>query len=331
MPVLAPITATGLPRSVLESHRARDPVEAVLQEARDRVVVLGRGEQDRVRLTDLARAASPRTPGRRASRSSSNGGMSCRPSKISNSVPDGSSVAAARRSSVLCESRRRLPLMPRTRIGLRLCELELDRQLDLVAEREAALGQRRVPLEAVLGAVDLGLEGEADLGVAGDVLVRADVGAAATRRGCVLPLIVSSPSTTASSPSMRIEVDSKRISGYCSVSKKSGDWRCPARFSSLTTIVVGLTDAGRASRCRRRLPRAWRRSRRSGRGRSTTTMCFTAKPAVEWILSVSQLAGGELLVRTAGWWPSSRASLELGVRCVSLAVFRVVDRSPLTP
>ena len=50
------------------------------------------------------------------------------------------------------------PLMPRTRIGLRLGELELDDQLDVVGEGEAALGQRGVPVEAVGGAVDDGLE-----------------------------------------------------------------------------------------------------------------------------------------------------------------------------
>ncbi len=42
-------------------------------------------------------------------------------------------------------------------------QLELDDQLDLVGEREAALGQRRVPVEAVLGAVDDRLELDADL------------------------------------------------------------------------------------------------------------------------------------------------------------------------
>src|SRR4051795_10320795 len=107
--------------------------------------------------------------------------MSFRPSYSSNSTPDGSSVAAARRSSVLCESRRRLPDMPSTRIVLRLClrQLELDDEVHVVRQREAALGERGVPLEAELRAIDDRLEVDADLGVAGDVLVRSDERAAA--------------------------------------------------------------------------------------------------------------------------------------------------------
>src|SRR3954464_2428507 len=112
--------------------------------------------------------------------------MSFRPSYSSNSTPDGSSVAAARRSSVLCESRRRLPDMPRTRILLRLLallrQLELDDQRHVVREREPALGERGVPLESELRAIDHRLEVDADLGRAGDVLVRADERAAALNR-----------------------------------------------------------------------------------------------------------------------------------------------------
>src|SRR3954470_12950780 len=108
--------------------------------------------------------------------------MSLRPSYSSNSTPDGSSVAAARRSSVLWESRRRLPDMPRTRMALGPRQLELDDEGHVVREREAALGKRSVPLEAELRAIDHGLEVDADLGVAGDVLVRADERAAALDR-----------------------------------------------------------------------------------------------------------------------------------------------------
>src|SRR3954452_6382423 len=103
--------------------------------------------------------------------------MARRPSYSSNSTPDGSSVAAARRSSVLWESRRRLPDMPRILIGLglrSLRQLELDDQRHVVRQREAALGERGIPLEAELGAVDHGLEVDADLRAAGDVLVRPD-------------------------------------------------------------------------------------------------------------------------------------------------------------
>src|SRR4051812_17745195 len=66
--------------------------------------------------------------------------------------------------------------MPRTLMELGLLglrQLELDDQRHVVRQREAALGERGVPLEAELGAVDHGLEVDADLRVAGDVLVRA--------------------------------------------------------------------------------------------------------------------------------------------------------------
>src|SRR3954447_1542954 len=99
--------------------------------------------------------------------------MALRSSNTTSSAPAGSSSAADRRSSELYESRRSDPEMPRTRICLRLGELELDVELDVVGQGEPALGQRRVPVEAELGPVDHGLEREAELGVAGDVLVRA--------------------------------------------------------------------------------------------------------------------------------------------------------------
>src|SRR3954453_17508916 len=111
--------------------------------------------------------------------------MSRRPSYSSNSTPDGSCVAAARRSSVLWESRRRLPDMASTLmavLALGLRQLELDDQRHVVRQREAALGKRGVPLEAELGAVDHGLEVDADLRVAGDVLVRPDDRATAADR-----------------------------------------------------------------------------------------------------------------------------------------------------
>src|SRR3954453_22848767 len=76
--------------------------------------------------------------------------------------------------------------MPRTRMALGLLdllrELELDDQRHVVRERKAALGERGVPLEAELRAIDHRLEVDADLRVAGDVLVRADERAAALDR-----------------------------------------------------------------------------------------------------------------------------------------------------
>ena len=70
-PVLAPITATRLAADRRLGDRARDPVERVLQRTRDRAVVLGGRDEDRVRLgdrglqrVDRVRVRDPRGPGR---------------------------------------------------------------------------------------------------------------------------------------------------------------------------------------------------------------------------------------------------------------------------
>src|SRR3954447_5344347 len=113
--------------------------------------------------------------------------MAFRSSNTASSAPAGSSSAADRRSSELYESRRSDPEMPRTRIGLRLRELELDAELDVVGQGEPALGQRRVPVEAELRAVDDGLEREAELRVAERILGRAlDRAGAGDRLGLAL-------------------------------------------------------------------------------------------------------------------------------------------------
>src|SRR5262245_36224686 len=89
--------------------------------------------------------------------------MSFSPSYSISSAPGGRRSAAARRSRELWEPERRLPEIPRTFICLLLGELELDDELDVVREREAALRQRRVPSQAVLGAIDDRLELDAEL------------------------------------------------------------------------------------------------------------------------------------------------------------------------
>src|SRR5829696_1319656 len=82
------------------------------------------------------------------------------------STPSDSSSWAARSSPVLWEPLRRLPLIPRREMSATdVREVRADR--DLVADREAALGQRGVPVQAVLGAVEGAGQVEADpLGVA---------------------------------------------------------------------------------------------------------------------------------------------------------------------
>src|SRR5258705_6855457 len=96
------------------------------------------------------------------SSSSSYGGTAFSPSKSSSSTPAGRSSAASRRRRRLCDSRRRLPLIPRIRIVLRLRQLEVGGQLDLVLEHGAAARELHVPGDAEVGAVDHGLEGDAD-------------------------------------------------------------------------------------------------------------------------------------------------------------------------
>src|SRR5262245_5217397 len=90
--------------------------------------------------------------------------MSLSRSYSTSSAPGGRRSAAARRSRALWEPERRLPEIPRTFIPLLLGELELDDELDVVGEREAALRQRRVPGQAVFGAIDDRLELDAELG-----------------------------------------------------------------------------------------------------------------------------------------------------------------------
>src|SRR3954447_2426701 len=189
MPVEAPITATGLPlRGVSASGRETQSIAFLSWPG---IEWLYSGVANRIasaaairslRYVTAGSSPSPRT-------SSSYGGMSRRPSYSSNSTPDGSSEAAARRSSVLWESRRRLPDMPRTRmeLGLLPSQLELDDQRHVVRQSEAALGEGSVPLEAELRAVDHRLEVEADLRVAGDVLVRPHDRATAGDRMRVAP------------------------------------------------------------------------------------------------------------------------------------------------
>src|SRR3954451_4903195 len=184
MPVEAPITATGLRLSGV-SASGRD-TQSIAFFSWPGIEWLYSGVANRTASAAAIRSFRCVTAGCSPSlcTSSSYGGMSSSPSYSSNSTPDGSSEAAARRSSVLWESRRRLPDMPRTlmELGLLTSQLELDDQRHVVGQSEAALGERGVPLEAELRAVDHGLEGDADLGVAGDVLVRADERAAAGDR-----------------------------------------------------------------------------------------------------------------------------------------------------
>src|SRR6185503_9179763 len=74
--------------------------------------------------------------------------------------PSPSSRACAATSSLpLYESRRRLPLMPRTfSMSLRLHQVQLGGQRDVVRERRLAVRERVVPVNAELRPVDRRLE-----------------------------------------------------------------------------------------------------------------------------------------------------------------------------
>ena len=172
-PVEAPTTAAGLLRRGDSASGPGEPVEGVLELARDRVVVLGGRDQDCVRSGDrveerlhlfgasvLVVLVERRDqlepveldelglPGQQVAR---------RPEELG-------VVGAGAQAAGETEDLHRITRRP--------SQLEVDEQLDLVGEREAALGQRGVPVEAVLGAVDDRLELEADLLDAAEGLVR---------------------------------------------------------------------------------------------------------------------------------------------------------------
>src|SRR3954453_8973988 len=65
--------------------------------------------------------------------------------------------------------------------------------------------------------------------------------------GLVVPRIVSSPSTVSSSPERCIDFEAKLSSGWRSASKNSGDCRCAARFSSLTSTLATRAEPERLS------------------------------------------------------------------------------------
>ena len=80
--------------------------------------------------------------------------------------------------------------------------------------------------------------------------------------------------------SMAISVDSKLMRGYCSPSKNSGDCRCAARFSSLTTTVSTGTEP--TSLARPSSSTVSVASNAAKLPRNVASMCLTAKPVEEW-------------------------------------------------
>ena len=239
-PVLAPITAAGLPASGRGPHRARDPVERVLEHARDRARCT-RASRRAPRPPRRSPPSAPRPPGAsRAPRPRCTGGIAPSPSKSSSSTPRRQQLAdTAQQARVV----RVAPQAARDsedahRGYASLTSSSETSSLTSLSSAKPPFGSGAFQLEAELAPVDDRLELDADLLVAGDVLVRAGDACRARVTWCVWPLIVSSPSTSSSPPSptrtaRRAEAD-LRVAAR--VSKKSGDLRWPARFSSLTTI-----------------------------------------------------------------------------------------------
>src|SRR5664280_253954 len=174
IPVLAPMTAAGLLRRAAVANGREAQSTAFFSAPGIEELYSGVTNSRASALPISVRQRPTSDPGLRSS-SSSNGGIAFRPVNATNSASGGSSAAAVRSRRPLCESLRSEPVMPRTRMAVLLAvlrKLELDRQLDVVGQSEAALGQRRVPLQAELRAVDDGLQREADLDRAAERLVR---------------------------------------------------------------------------------------------------------------------------------------------------------------
>ena len=210
---------------------------------------------------------------------------------------------------MLWEFSLRLPDSPRILICLRLPhELERDLQAHVVVEREATLGQRGVPVQAVLAAIDVASSSTPILSFP----AMSTCGPTRLPRPvtvCVLPLIVRSP-VTSSSPASPTdsEVEVNVIRGWLALSKKSGDLRCPARFSSLTWIESTSTEpvrTGVPSAPAERPPVYCSKRPRN----VATTMCFTANPTVEWTGSILHLPAAMFSAVAVLMWANLLCSL----------------------
>src|SRR5919109_667347 len=166
-PVLAPMTAEGLSRSTL-SGKGRDAQSIAFFRAPGSDALYSGVAIKSASASSTASRNACTGSGGASSRSSSNAGRPARPSHSMSSTPGGSTSPAARSSLRLWEPRRRLPEMPRIRIGLGglLDEGDLDGQGDVVGEDVAARRQGHVPVHVPLRAVDDGLEVEVPARVA---------------------------------------------------------------------------------------------------------------------------------------------------------------------
>src|SRR5450755_3018579 len=170
MPVLAPITATGLLASAEVAGVGREAQSTAFLSTPG-IDPLYSGVTNRTasawRMAAMRLSAPGIPPPASCSSVSSNGSTALRSSNVMSSAPGGSSSAAARSRLRLCEPSRREPAMPSTRMVLVLVvdqrEFESHRNGHVLAQHEPTLRQRRVPLQADRVAVNGGLEVDADL------------------------------------------------------------------------------------------------------------------------------------------------------------------------
>jgi hypothetical protein len=166
--------------------------------------------------------------------------------------------------------------MPRTRLGSALDELEVDGQGHVVGQHEAALGQRGVPVEAELRAVDDRLELEAELGVAERVLDGAgDRAGRADALGVALDRQVArdGDAAVADRDVGRLEADPRVLLGV-------EELRRLQVFSSLTTTLSTGTEPTSLARPSSSAI-SWA-SKAAKLPRNVASMCLTANAVDEW-------------------------------------------------
>src|SRR5947208_15854220 len=104
--------------------------------------------------------------------------------------------------------------------------------------------------------------------------------------------MVRSPVTLYLSPGLSIFRDLNDISRHACTSKKSGDLRCPSRFSLLVLMVDGSTLSSTELFAGSSLFHATVEENFVNCPRTVVaTMCFTEKPTVLWLGSASRITG----------------------------------------
>src|SRR5437867_2266207 len=104
--------------------------------------------------------------------------------------------------------------------------------------------------------------------------------------------MVRSPITLYLSPVLSIFRDLNDISGHACTSKKSGDLRCPSRFSLLVLMLAGSTLSSTELFARSSLFHVTVEENFVNCPRTVVaTMCVTENPTVLWLGSASRITG----------------------------------------